>query len=86
MKITEGLDRIEHLRPAEQKRKIEDLEVRMQRLEDALAVEPQLDSRPQNTDRCRHGGQDLETARHALYAAPPLAYAALICYGAGRGF
>jgi hypothetical protein len=32
------LDRTEHLLLAEQKRKIEDLERRMQRLEDALAV------------------------------------------------
>jgi len=32
------LDRIEHLLLAEQKRKIEDLEKRMKRLEDALAV------------------------------------------------
>jgi hypothetical protein len=43
MKVTKGFDRIEHLIPAEQKRKIEDLEVRTKRLEDALAVEPQLD-------------------------------------------
>jgi hypothetical protein len=46
MKVTEGCDRLEHLLPAEQKRTIEDLEVRMKRLEEALAVEPQLDSRP----------------------------------------
>jgi hypothetical protein len=85
MKVTEGFDRIEYLRPAEQKRKIEDLEVRMKRLEDALAIEPQLDERPQNTDRRWQGGQDLETTRHARYALPPLARAALICYGAGRG-
>ena len=32
------LDRIEHLLLEEQKRKIEDLETRMKRLEDALAV------------------------------------------------
>jgi uncharacterized protein Yka (UPF0111/DUF47 family) len=32
------LDRIEHLLLAEQKRQIEDLEQRMKRLEDALAV------------------------------------------------
>jgi hypothetical protein len=44
-KVTEGfervdsrLDRIEHLLLEEQKRKIEDLEQRMKRLEDALAV------------------------------------------------
>jgi hypothetical protein len=33
-----GFERIEHLLLAEQKRKIEDLEKRMKRLEDALAV------------------------------------------------
>jgi hypothetical protein len=36
--ITAGFERIEHLLLAEQKRKIEDLEKRMKRLEDALAV------------------------------------------------
>jgi hypothetical protein len=37
-KLTTSLDRIETLLLAEQKRKIEDLEKRMKRLEDALAV------------------------------------------------
>jgi len=37
-KVTEGFERIEHLLLAEQKRKIEDLQKRMKRLEDALAV------------------------------------------------
>jgi hypothetical protein len=36
--MTAGFERIEHLLLAEQKRKIEDLEKRMKRLEDALAV------------------------------------------------
>jgi tetrahydromethanopterin S-methyltransferase subunit G len=36
--IDRRLDRIEHLLLAEQKRKIEDLEKRMKRLEDAIAV------------------------------------------------
>jgi predicted P-loop ATPase/GTPase len=34
------LDRIEHLLMEEQKRKLEQLEARLKRLEDALAVEP----------------------------------------------
>jgi glucose-6-phosphate-specific signal transduction histidine kinase len=38
MKVTTGFDRIEHLLVAEQKREIEDLKLRMKRLEDALAV------------------------------------------------
>jgi hypothetical protein len=33
-----GFDRIEHLLPEEQRRKIENLEARMKKLEDALAV------------------------------------------------
>jgi L-2-hydroxyglutarate oxidase LhgO len=33
-----GFERIEHLLLAEQKREVEDLKTRMQRLEDALAV------------------------------------------------
>jgi hypothetical protein len=37
-RLTTRLDRIEHLLLAEQKREIEDLKTRMQRLEDALAV------------------------------------------------
>jgi hypothetical protein len=37
-RFTTRLDRIEHLLLAEQKRKIEDLKKRMERLEDALAV------------------------------------------------
>jgi hypothetical protein len=37
-RLTARLDRIEHLLLEEQKRKIEDLETRMKRLEDALAV------------------------------------------------
>ena len=36
--MTAGFERIERLLLAEQKRKIEDLEKRMKRLEDALAV------------------------------------------------
>jgi hypothetical protein len=40
------LDRIEHLLVAEQKREIEDLQTRMKRLEDALAVSPQIYPRP----------------------------------------
>jgi hypothetical protein len=36
--VESRLDRIEHLLLEEQKRKIEDLETRMKRLEDALAV------------------------------------------------
>jgi hypothetical protein len=38
MKVTTGFDRIEHLLLEEQKRKIENLETRMKKLEDALAV------------------------------------------------
>jgi hypothetical protein len=37
-KVTEGFDRIEHLLLEEQKRKIENLETRMKKLEDALAI------------------------------------------------
>jgi hypothetical protein len=37
-RLTTRLDRIEHLLVAEQKREIEDLKLRMKRLEDALAV------------------------------------------------
>jgi hypothetical protein len=37
-RIDSRLDRSEHLLLAEQKRKIEDVETRMKRLEDALAV------------------------------------------------
>jgi DNA topoisomerase VI subunit B len=37
-RLTTRLDRIEHLLLEEQKRKIEDLETRMKKLEDALAV------------------------------------------------
>jgi uncharacterized protein YPO0396 len=37
-RLTTRLDRIEHLILEEQKRKIENLEARMKRLEDALAV------------------------------------------------
>jgi hypothetical protein len=37
-RLTTRLDRIEHLILEEQKRKIEDLEQRMKKLEDALAV------------------------------------------------
>jgi hypothetical protein len=37
-RLTTRLDRIEHLLLAEQKREIEDLKLRMKRLEDALAV------------------------------------------------
>jgi DNA repair exonuclease SbcCD ATPase subunit len=37
-KITEGFERIEHLLLEEQRRKIENLETRMKRLEDALAI------------------------------------------------
>jgi hypothetical protein len=36
--VESRLDRIEHLLVAEQKREIEDLKLRMKRLEDALAV------------------------------------------------
>ena len=36
--MTAGFERIEHLLLAEQKRKIEDLEKRMKRLEDAVAL------------------------------------------------
>jgi len=38
MKVTTGFDRIEHLLLEEQRRKIENLETRMKKLEDALAV------------------------------------------------
>jgi hypothetical protein len=38
MKVTTGFDHIEHLLIEEQKRKIENLETRMKKLEDALAV------------------------------------------------
>jgi hypothetical protein len=38
MKVTTGFDRIEHLLLEEQKRKIENLETRMKKLEDALAI------------------------------------------------
>jgi hypothetical protein len=37
-RVTARLDRIEHLLLEEQKRKIENLEARMKKLEDALAV------------------------------------------------
>jgi oligoendopeptidase F len=37
-KVTEGFNRIEHLLLEEQKRKIENLETRMKKLEDALAI------------------------------------------------
>jgi peptidoglycan hydrolase CwlO-like protein len=37
-KVTEGFERIEHLLLAEQKREIEDLQKRMKRLEDAIAL------------------------------------------------
>jgi hypothetical protein len=37
-KVTEGFDQIKHLLLGEQKREIEDLKQRMNRLEDALAV------------------------------------------------
>jgi hypothetical protein len=62
-RLTTRLDRIEHLLVAEQKREIEDLKLRMKRLEDALAVSPQIDHRPQHTGRHRRGGQDQERAR-----------------------
>jgi hypothetical protein len=38
MKVATGFDRIEHLLLEDQKRKIENLETRMKKLEDALAV------------------------------------------------
>jgi hypothetical protein len=38
MKVTTGFDRIEHLLLEERKRKIERLETRMKKLEDALAI------------------------------------------------
>jgi len=38
MKVKTGFDRIEHLLLEEQRRKIENLETRMKKLEDALAV------------------------------------------------
>jgi hypothetical protein len=63
IKITEGLDRIEHLRPAEQNRKIEDLKVRMKRLEDALAIEPQRDESPRTPTAA--GKEDRTWRRHA---------------------
>jgi hypothetical protein len=37
-KVAEGFERIEHLLMEEQKRKIENLETRMKKLEDALAI------------------------------------------------
>ena len=37
-KVTVGFERIEHLLLEEQKRKIENLETRMKKLEDALAI------------------------------------------------
>jgi polyhydroxyalkanoate synthesis regulator phasin len=37
-KVTAGFDRIEHLLLEEQRRKIENLEMRMKKLEDALAI------------------------------------------------
>jgi hypothetical protein len=37
-KVTEGFDRIEHLLLEDQRRKIETLEARMKKLEDALAI------------------------------------------------
>ena len=37
-KVTAGFERIEHLLLEEQRRKIENLETRMKKLEDALAV------------------------------------------------
>ena len=37
-KVTAGFERIEHLLLEEQKRKIENLETRMKKLEDALAI------------------------------------------------
>jgi hypothetical protein len=44
--VNARLDRMEHLRLEEHTRKIEDLEQRMKRLEDALAVSPQIYPRP----------------------------------------
>ena len=38
MKVTTGFDRIEYLLLEEQRRKIENLEMRMKKLEDALAI------------------------------------------------
>jgi hypothetical protein len=38
MKVTTGFERIEHLLLKEQRRKIEHLETRMKKLEDALAI------------------------------------------------
>jgi hypothetical protein len=37
-KVTTGFDRIEHLLIKEQRRKIENLEMRMKKLEDALSI------------------------------------------------
>jgi oligoendopeptidase F len=37
-KVTAGFERIEHLLMEEQKRKIENLEARMKKLEDAIAI------------------------------------------------
>jgi hypothetical protein len=37
-KVTEGFDRIEHLIPAKQEQGLNDVEVRMKKLKDALAV------------------------------------------------
>jgi hypothetical protein len=42
MKVTTGFDRIEHLLLKEQKRKIENLETRMKKLEDALAIQHKI--------------------------------------------
>jgi hypothetical protein len=72
-RLTTRLDRLEHLLVAEQKREIEDLQTRMKRLEDALAVSPQIYPRPTTPaatgeeDRTRRGrapsGQGREAPR-----------------------
>jgi hypothetical protein len=49
-KVMEGFDRIEHLLLAQQEQRLTDLEVRMKKLEDALAVQHQMYQRPQSPD------------------------------------
>jgi LPS O-antigen subunit length determinant protein (WzzB/FepE family) len=49
--VRSRLDRIEHLLLEEQKRKIENLETRMKKLEDALAVKPHVKGRQTIADQ-----------------------------------
>jgi oligoendopeptidase F len=50
-KVTAGFERIEHLLLEEQRRKIENLETRMKKLEDALAISPHSKGRQTIAER-----------------------------------